>query len=143
MYKYFIILLIAFVSSQSFGQQKLDWDLCLDIQYKWQYSIEYATWYEKPLFNNEIQKLDGKTVEVQGFIIPYDVVNNKYFISLYPNSSCFFCQQAGKETVIQLDLKNQETFEVDQVVTLKGRFKTEEKPFEMPYILKEAVVVKK
>lgn len=133
--------LFLLFSLSSFAQKKVKWEDLTTINYKWEYSLEYETWYEKPLFNQSAKNYDGQTVLIKGFIIPYDAEGNKYFLSLYPNSTCFFCDQAGKETVMQLNLKNIEEFTVDQVVTMKGRLRLEKTPFEMPYILDDAVVV--
>lgn len=138
-----ITLLFLILSSISVSAQKsADWDQLKGLTYRWQYSAEYETWYEKPMFNTYMQGLDGKEVTIKGYIIPLDAPNNKFFISFYPNSTCFFCNKAGKETVVQLHLVNQQSFNVDDVVIIKGTFKTNAIPFEMPFALENAKLVK-
>jgi hypothetical protein len=141
--KYILLFITCSTSFISAAQKTADWDQLTGLTYRWQFSAEYETWYEKPMFNSYMTGLEGKEVTVKGFIIPLDAPNNKFFVSMYPNSTCFFCNKAGKETVVQLHFVNQQTFDVDDVVILKGTFKINAIPFEMPFALENAKLVKK
>ena len=57
-----------------------------------------------PIFSEEIKVLEGKTVEIKGYIIPVEgYKNHKEFVfSAFPYSMCFFCGGAGPETVMEV-----------------------------------------
>ena len=54
---------------------------------------------EVPVFSPVIRKLEGKTVELKGYILPLEGRRSqKYFIfSAYPYNMCFFCGGAGPD----------------------------------------------
>ena len=73
------------------------------------YEITQDEWGDLylPVFSEKIQALKGKTVEVAGFIIPFEeVLKPEYLIlSALPVSACFFCGAGGLETVMEVSLK--------------------------------------
>ena len=73
------------------------------------YEITQDEWGDLylPVFSERIQALKGKTVEVAGFIIPFEeVLKPEYLIlSALPVSACFFCGSGGPETVMEVRLK--------------------------------------
>jgi len=77
----------------------------------------------KPNFPDILKKYDGKEVMISGYIIPMDIDNNSYALSMSPFSSCFFCGNAGPNTVINLQFKEKQSkFLVDQFLLIKGVF---------------------
>lgn len=72
----------------------------------------------------ELDQLDGKEVMLSGYLVPIDYSLNLYALSRFPQASCFFCGQAGPETVIELDFSSQpHRLVVDKFVLVKGKFK--------------------
>ncbi|MEP7196818.1 MAG: hypothetical protein ABI851_09870 [Saprospiraceae bacterium] len=74
------------------------------VSYKKAYDAILGIQVDKPLFSAEVKKLEGKTIQLKGYIIPTDgYKSHKEFIfSAFPYSSCFFCGQAGPETVVEI-----------------------------------------
>ena len=62
-----------------------------------------------------------------------------YILSRYPMSACFFCGGSGPESVVELKFKSKEqSFEMDEVVTLKGRLKlNDEDVYQCNYIFED------
>lgn len=60
-----------------------------------------------PKFSPAVKKLQGKTIELQGYILPLEGKRTqKYFIfSAYPYNLCYFCGGAGPETVAEVYCK--------------------------------------
>ena len=77
----------------------------------------------EPKFPQILEKYDGEEVTISGYIIPMDIDNNSYALSMSPFSSCFFCGNAGPNTVIELRFKEKQSkFLVDQFLMIKGTF---------------------
>lgn len=116
-----LILFSFFLSSfLSFSQEKLVWFVLQQTTYEVT-EESGALGNFKPRFSKTLEKFDGKEVIIQGFIIPMEVSENKYVLSMNPFSSCFFCGNAGPETVIELVFKDpQSKFLTDQFIMVKG-----------------------
>jgi hypothetical protein len=76
---------------------------------------------DNPVFSEEIKALDGKTVEVRGFIIPTEGYKShtEFIFSAFPYSMCFFCGGAGPETVMEVFTRNPVKYTAE-AVTLRG-----------------------
>ena len=74
-----------------------------------------------PKFSSSVKAMDNKEVQIRGFIIPVDIVQDYYVLSANPYSSCFFCGQAGPESVMEVQMvKKYEGLRMDQVITFNG-----------------------
>jgi hypothetical protein len=64
-------------------------------------------------------------------------------LSANPYSSCFFCGQAGPESVMEIQLlKQYDGLRMDQVITFEGRLRLNaDDIYQLNYILEEAEVV--
>ncbi len=84
----------------------------------------------------------GKQISISGFIIPID--NTTYALSKNVFASCFFCGQAGPETIMGIKFKGETPkLKTDQYVTLVGTFRINEKDVEdWIYHIDNAVIVK-
>ena len=63
----------------------------------------------------------------------------EYALSAFPFSSCFFCGAAGPESVLELDLKHQQEYLTDEVITFKGVLELNSDPLKFPLTLKYAI----
>ncbi len=113
-------------SLQSFAQhKKIDWPLLAKVKWEDRYFPAYdeTVWY--PDFSKEVLALDSTLVEIEGYIIPVDVESGYYVLSANPFASCFFCGNAGPESVVELQFagKLKKTFTTDEVATFQGRLK--------------------
>lgn len=98
-----------------------------------------------PEFGPLVEALNGETVTIKGFVIPYDKSTDLWVLSENPFASCFFCGGAGPETVMSLYFKDKEVagFHTDDYVTVKGVFRLNKMDvFELAYRLEDAEIVK-
>ncbi|MCB9205125.1 MAG: DUF3299 domain-containing protein [Flavobacteriales bacterium] len=122
----FFLFSFFLFSLQSFAQhKKIDWAFLAKVKWEDRYFPAYdeTVWY--PDFSKEVLALDSTLVEIEGYIIPVDVESGYYVLSANPFSSCFFCGNAGPESVVELQFadKLSKTFTTDEIVTFKGRLK--------------------
>jgi hypothetical protein len=77
-----------------------------------------------PQFNAEIKALEGKKLTIKGFIIPLqETTTTTYFmLSYFPFSNCYFCGQAGPETVIEVKADKPFTY-TEKPVMVSGTLK--------------------
>lgn len=83
-----------------------------------------------------------KRIAISGFIIPID--NTTYALSKNVFASCFFCGQAGPETIMGIKFKGATPkLKTDQYVTLVGTFRINENDVEdWIYHIDNAEIVK-
>lgn len=100
---------------------KLEWPILSDVRYKRKYHAEYDEYFEYPIFGDKVRALDGKKVEMQGYIIPLG--GSAYALSKNPYAACFFCGGAGPETVVGLNFsKTTKRLRVDDYLRVRGIF---------------------
>lgn len=140
--KLFTLLLIA-VPVLAFGQtaQKVEWSTLMDITFKDIYVEKDDIYVYYPLFGQAQNELDGKQIEITGYIIPIDVEANLYVLSAFPFSACFFCGNAGPESVMAINFKgNNRRFDTDERLTLQGTLQLNSTDVdELVYVLNDAV----
>ncbi|MEM9848606.1 MAG: hypothetical protein AAF847_11995 [Bacteroidota bacterium] len=139
--KIFTITLLAFFSTTAFGQVKMTWNLLADISYEPKYFEEYDAEYLSPIFGKSPIAYSGKEVLVTGYIIPLDAEGSGYILSKNPYASCYFCGNAGPETIVELWMKPKKTrrYQMDERLTFKGKLRlNSEDVNHFNYILTEA-----
>lgn len=102
------------------------------------YEIEF------PVFGNAVKALANREIVLKGYIIPLEELQGQnYFVfSALPYSMCFFCGNAGAETVIEVKSKATIPF-TDKQISIRGKLQiNESNPDHLMYILNEAVQVK-
>ncbi|MEM9053291.1 MAG: DUF3299 domain-containing protein [Bacteroidota bacterium] len=142
MKKLHLILFFALVSGFDLVAQNsmpITWDQLGDVRFEETYDEGTGAFYDKPIFGPMIQSLDGREVKITGYVIPMDVSLNVYVVSRFPFSSCFFCGNAGAETVVDLRLNDKSlTFKNDDRRTFCGRLTLNSSRFsDLPYILED------
>ncbi|MFL9845825.1 hypothetical protein [Flavobacterium rhizosphaerae] len=121
----------------------LSWKLLGQIQYIKKPSADYPEGVMYPLINSTLKAKNHKQVVMSGFVIPID--NKSYALSKNVFASCFFCGQAGPETIMGIKMKDSsKKFKTDQYVTLKGNFRYNDNDVDdWIYHIEDAVVVSK
>ncbi len=92
-----------------------------------------------PEYDKKISALDGKTVKVQGFMLPLDMGDKqkRFLLSAAP-PHCTFCLPGGAETMIEVRAKNAVRYGFDAVV-LSGKLAVlKDDPTGLYYRLTEA-----
>lgn len=143
--KLFTIPIIILICSSAFGQKKVEWATLMDVSFKDVYLESDDIYVYYPLFDEKQKKLDSQEIEITGYIIPLDVEANMFFLSAYPFSACFFCGNAGPESVMAINFAgNNRRYNTDERITLKGILNLNDSDVdELIYILNQAVEVPK
>ena len=126
-----------------FSQNIITWELLKNVEFDEIWSEEFQAYYMVPKFSDSVKEMDGKEVQIRGFIIPVDIVQDYYVLSANPYSSCFFCGQAGPESVMEIQMiKKYEGLRMDQVITYKGTLKLNvDDIYQLNYILEDAEII--
>ena len=133
------LLLFMCLGLIGFAQERLSWNTFERLNFEEVYEPTTASWVQVPVWTEELKQWDGKLVRITGYIIALDAVNSQYALSAFPFSSCFFCGAAGPESVLELDLKHQQEYLTDEVITFKGVLEFNSDPLKFPLTLKYAI----
>ncbi|MBK9961826.1 MAG: hypothetical protein IPP06_11005 [Saprospiraceae bacterium] len=103
----FVTLLFGYGILLHAQENKNYWPIIGKVAYKKEYDELLGIKVDKPVFSPEVKALEGKKIYLKGYIIPTDgYKSHKEFVfSAFPYSSCFFCGQAGPETVLEVASK--------------------------------------
>ena len=143
----FCTFLFACFSLAVSAQQIVSWNTFAQVKFHRQYSetFGFEVNVKPPEFSKELLALNGKEIKVKGYVIPVDIELGMYMVSANPFANCFFCGNAGPETVVELlPTGKLPRFSTDQIVTFKGVLQINEQG-EMnavPYQLFRAEVAK-
>lgn len=120
--KYGILTLFLIGAIVHSNAQESTWKTLTKITYTKQYDELMGFKVDVPVFSEDIKAMEGKEVEVKGYIIPVEgYKSHKEFIfSAFPYTMCFFCGGAGPETVMDVYAKNPVEYTAEQVV-LRGK----------------------
>ncbi|MCU0323965.1 MAG: DUF3299 domain-containing protein [Spirosomaceae bacterium] len=143
----YLIFGVLFINLSAFTlvdePAKITWELLRDVTFKKKWNAEESMFILYPTFGAKVTALKNKEVVLSGYMIPVDIDANMYVLSANPYSSCFFCGQAGPESVVQVKFKKlTKRFNTDDRVTVKGTFVTNADDInELNYILTNADVI--
>ncbi|OIQ21367.1 MAG: hypothetical protein BM557_03710 [Flavobacterium sp. MedPE-SWcel] len=120
----------------------LSWKLLGRIKYEKKASKDYPGGIMYPIINETLKTKNKKEIVMSGFIIPID--NKNYALSKNVFASCFFCGQAGPETVMGIKFEDESIrLKTDQYVTLKGNFRYNDSDVDdWVYHIENAIIVK-
>ncbi|MGY6522358.1 MAG: hypothetical protein ACXIUD_11545 [Mongoliitalea sp.] len=134
---FILVLLVSTV--QTFAQTSFSvWRDLSEVTYKIGQD-EFGELYI-PVFGTKIKNLEGKVVEADGFIIPFEGMfkPEHIILSSLPLAECFFCGSGGPETVMEVMLKNPIKY-TSKKVRVKGKLTLNDKdPEKLMYILVDA-----
>jgi hypothetical protein len=120
----------------------LTWKLLGVIKYVNKPSKDYPDGVMFPIINSTLKAKSKKKIVMSGFIIPID--NVSYALSKNVFASCFFCGQAGPETIMGIKFKGATPkLKTDQYVTMEGTFRYNDNDVnDWIYHIENAVIVK-
>lgn len=135
----------SFGLSESFIQSRpdtLSWKLLGVIKYIKKPNKDFPEGVMYPIINSTLKEKNKKKIVMSGFIIPVD--NVTYALSKNVFASCFFCGQAGPETIMGIKFKGTTPrLKTDQYVTLEGTFRYNDSDVDdWIYHIDDAVIVK-
>ncbi len=118
--------------------KKITWENLKDVSFEDVYYEEVDQYFLTPNFGEQIKSWQGQQVFISGYMIP--ITEDKYVLSANPFSSCFFCGNAGPESILELQFSSQpKQYFTDQWLTFKGEFDLNKDDIDhLNYILKQA-----
>lgn len=124
----------------------LDWESLSDLSFDYRLYDSLGTYIDFPVFGVLPQAYNGLEVQITGYMIPVAETGNEdiFILSAFPYSQCFFCGQAGLESILDIQLKEEpkRTLKLDERLTFKGRFRTNNSDLNyLIYILDDAELV--
>jgi len=142
--KYFSFLLCLLgytVSAKTVSE--VTWTDLMDITFKDLYLERDDIYIYYPLFGEKQKRHDGQKIQITGYMIPIDVEQNQYVLSAFPFSACFFCGNAGPESVMAIYFSgNTRVFNTDERLKLEGTLELNDIDVdELVYVLRNARVL--
>ena len=123
------------------GFPSLIWPKLYDIQFV--KAKDNLGEFDKPVFSQPAKDLNGKTVILPGYMIPFDsgMKSARFMFSSLPINACFFCGVGGPETVVEVFTKSIVTYS-EKPVEVRGVLRLNEKdPDKMIYVLEQAELI--
>lgn len=143
---FFSILLGMCINPGVISAQTDYWAVFSKTKFEVRYSEKAQEYLNFPLFPAEVKSLEGKSISIEGYYLPVDVIGEAYVIvSKYPYSQCFFCGGAGPETIAEVSFKvKPPKFAADQYIRVKGKLKLNTDDIDRTnFILQEAELISK
>tara|TARA_R110002072_G_scaffold79919_6_gene183968 strand:- start:158 stop:598 length:441 start_codon:yes stop_codon:yes gene_type:complete len=142
-----LFILLTTLSTSVSAQSLVSWDTFAQVTFHKQYSetFGFEVNVKPPEFAPKLLAYQGKEILVKGYVIPVDVELGMYMVSANPFANCFFCGNAGPETVVEIFPSSKlPRFSTDQIVTFKGilQINKEGEMNAVPYQMFQAKVVK-
>ena len=137
------LLTVALTISAATSPLLINWKKLSDVEFTRKLNKEVSMYFLYPTFGPSVKALQGKEIQIKGYIIPVDENENIYVVSAQPMAMCFFCGGSGPESIMELQFKNKkQRFKTDEVRTVKGILQLNPSDIEhLNYILKNAEVV--
>lgn len=141
-----LFIVLVTIGSAATAQTKDMWNEFAKTKFEPKYYEKIGEYLFYPNFSAELKALVGKEITIQGFYVPFAPEDGNYIIiSKYPMSQCFFCGGAGPESIAEVTfVKSSLKFQVDDLITVKGKLKLNAEDIEhVNFILEGAVLVSK
>lgn len=140
-----ITLVISSVALFAQEQKKENtWKTLSKITFKQEYDELMGFDIDVPVFSQVVKDLEGKEVEVEGYIIPVEGYKQQsnFVFSAYPYNMCFFCGGAGPETVMEVNSEDPKITYTSKPIVIKGVLKLNSGDINrLMYTLNDAVLV--
>lgn len=138
-----ILTLTILVASQiqSLAQAPNVWKNLAEVTYK--ISEDNFGELYVPVFSENTKKLEGKVVEADGYIIPFEGMfkPEHIILSSLPLAECFFCGSGGPETVMEVMMSSPIKY-TSKRVKVRGTLTLNSKdPEKLMYIMKDAKLI--
>ncbi len=132
-----------FAQKQASAQSDNLWRTLAKVTYKKEHNELLGYKIDVPVFDKIIKQLEGKEVRVRGYIVPTDGYKShaEFVFSAFPYQMCFFCGQAGPETVMEVHAVTGIEYTTEPVI-LKGKLRLNDKDVNrLMYAIWEAEMV--
>ena len=136
--------LIYLLSMTAMAQATDSWNLFAKTKFEPKFNEKIGEYLFYPTFTEDVKKLEGKEITLEGFYVPFAPEGDDYvIISKFPMSQCFFCGGGGPESVAEVNFaKDPGSFQVDDLITVRGKLKLNSDDLDhINFILTDAVLV--
>jgi hypothetical protein len=143
--KLFTVLIgIALMSFAPANGPLLTWSKLENVEFVEKYVKDVEGYMLFPKFPDDLKKLDGKPVTVEGYVVPVDKSGSSVALSANPYAACFFCGKAGPASVMTVKLKvKNPKYKIDDYIKFTGKLRLNDDDIkEFYYILEEAMETK-
>jgi len=117
------ILFVLFFTVSGWTQVELSWDDLAEISFREEYDETFGSRLQYPVFSKNIKRHEGKKVTIKGYFLDLDPLGEFFFLSENPLYACFFCGDAGVESVVELDLEQIPDIGTDDLIQITGILK--------------------
>ncbi|XOV91941.1 MAG: hypothetical protein ACFHWX_17250 [Bacteroidota bacterium] len=133
-----VFLIVLGFPALSQSQSKSNWETLATLEFE-KSTDEYGEIFI-PKFGPKIEALEGKDIELEGYIIPFDGMfgPKKLIISAVPVASCFFCGGAGPESVAEVYLAETVKYTTKKVKVIGKLNLNSVNSDQLMYIIKDA-----
>ena len=136
--------LLCCVATTAVAQGMETWNVFAKTKFEPRFDEKLGEYLFYPTFTEDVKKLEGKEIILEGFYVPFAPEDDDYIIlSKFPMSQCFFCGGGGPESVAEVNFaKDPGRFQVDDLITVKGKLKLNSDDLDhINFILTDAVLV--
>jgi len=139
-----ILISMCFGFSVQGIPQTIGWKDLHDVKFKKKFNKRENLLFLYPEFGERVKALEGKEIQIRGYMIPVNPAENVFVLSANPMAACFFCGGSGPESIIQLKLKQPRRFATDEIWTVKGTLKLNADNLEeLNYVLLNTETIRK
>ncbi len=120
------------------------WKTLAKVTFRKEMDADLGFKIDVPVFSKEVRILDGKIVELRGYVLPTEGYKNqrRFMFSSLPYNVCFFCGGAGPETVMEVSSKLPIPVSKEPIM-LRGRLQLNSGDVnKLMYSLTEAEIIK-
>ncbi len=121
------------------------WGVLSMVTFTSEYNEDWGIEIQKPNLSPVAMRLNGKEIEVSGYIIPLTgkIAQSHFMLSAFPYNMCFFCGKAGPETAMQVFMKDSKKVKFsEEKVKIKGILRINPKDASsLLYSLEDAILI--
>lgn len=135
-----LFIFLLFFSITITAQSVLDWS-DFERGITWREGTEGSTFpgFLEADFSDKLNNLEGKEVSLIGYLLVLDGSQSVYMLSKNPMASCFFCGNGGPETISEISFAEENTFRMDDLITVTGILRLNRKdPTRCYYLIEKA-----
>jgi hypothetical protein len=128
------------------GYTEITWKTLSKVKFHEKYVDSLEMPVPFPIFHSTVEKWSGKPIQISGYVIPIEETGDESLLVLSANSfaNCFFCGNAGPETIMDIKLKKKigKRMKQDDRMIFRGKLKLNATDlYYLNYILEDAEVV--
>lgn len=138
-----LFLVCVGLAFKSVGQEDNQWKVLAKVEIETKFDEVLNFEIEHPIFSEEVKKLNGKKITLEGWMIPLDELRgeNYFVLSSLPFANCFFCGGAGPETVAEIFSKKEIKY-TEKRIKVSGILQINaDDPLRLMYILNDAQII--